>query len=71
MSRIVTFTSLFPSSAQPTRGLFVHDRMHRVAARGGFAWQVVAPVPDVVWPLRTAAWQAWRRTPPQEAWQAR
>lgn len=69
MSRIVTFTSLFPSSAAPTRGLFVHDRMHRVAARGGFAWQVVAPVPDVVWPLRTAGWRRWRATPLREAWE--
>lgn len=69
MSRIVTFTSLYPSSAQPTRGLFVHDRMHRVAARGGFAWQVVAPVPDVVWPLRTAGWRRWRATPLRESWE--
>jgi len=69
MSRIVTITSLFPSSAQPPRGLFVHDRMHRVAARGGFAWQVVAPVPDVVWPLRTAGWRRWRATPLRESWE--
>jgi glycosyltransferase involved in cell wall biosynthesis len=68
MSGIVTFTGLFPSSAMPTHGLFVHDRMRRVAAASGLPWQVVAPVPDVLWPLRTAAWQAWRRTPLQEAW---
>jgi teichuronic acid biosynthesis glycosyltransferase TuaC len=69
VSRIVTFTNLFPSSAMPTHGLFVHDRMHRVAAAGGFGWQVVAPVPDVVWPLRRSADAAWRRTPLHECWQ--
>lgn len=69
MSRIVTFTGLFPSSAMPTHGLFVLDRMRRVAADGGFAWQVVAPVPDVVWLLRTAAWRQWRETPAQEQWE--
>lgn len=69
MSRIVTFTNLYPSSAQPTHGLFVHDRMHRVAAAAALPWQVVAPVPDVVWPLRTGAWRRWRQTPAQETWQ--
>lgn len=69
MSRIVTFTNLFPSSAMPTHGLFVHDRMQRVAATGGFAWQVVAPVPWVWWPLRSAAFRAWAAVPVQETWQ--
>lgn len=69
MSGIVTFSGLFPSSAMPTHGLFVHDRMRRVAAASGLPWQVVAPVPDVVWPLRTAAWRRWRQTPMHETWQ--
>lgn len=68
MSRVVTFTSLYPSSAMPTHGLFVHERMRRVAAHGGFAWQVVAPVPEVVRPLRSASWRRWLATPPREAW---
>lgn len=67
--RIVTFTNLFPSSAAPTHGLFVHERMRRVAAAGGFAWQVVSPVPQVVWLLRTAAWRRLARLPAQESWQ--
>jgi teichuronic acid biosynthesis glycosyltransferase TuaC len=69
MSGVVTFTGLYPSSAMPTHGLFVHDRMHRVAAASGLPWSVVAPVPEVAWPLRTAAWRRWLRTPVRENWQ--
>jgi teichuronic acid biosynthesis glycosyltransferase TuaC len=66
MSRIVTFTNLFPSSAMPTHGLFVEERMRRVAADSGLAWSVVAPVPDVVWPLRTRAFRTWAAVPARE-----
>lgn len=44
---IVTFTNLFPSAAMPRHGLFVRERMQRVVAATGAAWQVVCPVPLV------------------------
>ncbi len=69
MTRVVTFTNLFPSSALPTHGLFVHERMRRVAAAGGFDWRVVAPVPHVAWPLRTKTWRQWAAVPAAERWQ--
>lgn len=68
MSGVVTFTNLFPNSVQPTHGLFVHERMHRVAAAGGFAWSVVAPVPAVVWPLRFLAHREHARIAEREVW---
>jgi glycosyltransferase involved in cell wall biosynthesis len=51
-ARIVTFTNLFPSAAFPGHGLFVQDRLQRVAAASGMDWCVVAPVPRVPRPLR-------------------
>ena len=55
--RIVTFTNLFPSSARPTFGLFVRERMRRVIAATGYEWHVVCPVARVPWPLsRLGAW---------------
>ena len=41
--RVVVFSSLFPSSAQPGAGLFVRERMFRVARR--LPISVVSPVP--------------------------
>ncbi len=69
MSRIVTFTNLFPSATLPTHGLFVFERMRRVAAASGLPWSVVAPVPNVVWPLRTAAYRTWAKVAARETWQ--
>ncbi len=69
MSRIVTFTNLFPSSAMPTHGLFVYERMRRVAEASGLSWEVVAPVPEVAWLLRRSTWQRWASVPPVETWQ--
>lgn len=68
MSAIVTFTNLFPSTAQPTHGLFVHERMHRVAKASGRPWHVVAPVPDVWWPLRSREHRQAARVPAREQW---
>ena len=52
---VLTFTNLYPSALQPTHGLFVQERMARVAAAGGFAHAVVAPVAAVAWPLQRGA----------------
>ncbi|MCR9247844.1 MAG: glycosyltransferase [bacterium] len=66
---IVTFTNLFPSSVMPTHGLFVRERMRRVAAASGLPWQIVAPVPDVVWPLRRGIYRQWRAVPEHEVFE--
>ncbi|MBM4060478.1 MAG: glycosyltransferase family 4 protein [Planctomycetes bacterium] len=69
MKRIVTFTNLFPSALLPAHGLFVYERMRRVAARTGLPWSVVAPVPQVVWPLRSGDYRRFARMPAAETWQ--
>jgi glycosyltransferase involved in cell wall biosynthesis len=43
--RILTFTSLFPNSAQPNLGVFVYQRMAAVAALPGNSLEVIAPLP--------------------------
>ena len=63
MVHVITFTNLFPSSVMPTHGLFVRERMRRVAAAGPFRWSVVAPVPDVIWPLRRGVYRRWAEVP--------
>jgi teichuronic acid biosynthesis glycosyltransferase TuaC len=64
--QILTFTNLFPSSAAPTHGLFVQERMRRVIARTGMRWQVVAPVPWVPLGLRDATARAFAKLPERE-----
>lgn len=43
--RILVFSSLFPNSVQPTRGVFVEQRLRQLIATGKLAASVVAPVP--------------------------
>ncbi len=43
--RVLTFTSLFPNTAQPDFGGFIARRMEAWAERYGEVWAVVAPVP--------------------------
>jgi glycosyltransferase involved in cell wall biosynthesis len=43
--RLLTLTSLYPSAAQPTLGLFVEQRLRALVAAGGVAARVIAPVP--------------------------
>lgn len=42
---ILTFTSLYPNNVWPLQGVFIQERMTRVAARTNGAVKVVAPVP--------------------------
>jgi glycosyltransferase involved in cell wall biosynthesis len=69
VKRIVTFTNLFPSAGMPTHGLFVYERMRRVAAASGVDWQVVAPVPEVAWLFRRGAYRRWAEVQREEIWQ--
>jgi len=68
--RLLTFSSLYPSSARPRHGLFVAARLRELRQRFGFDAQVVAPVP---WFPFTADqfgdYAEWARTPRQEVWQ--
>lgn len=67
---LLTFTNLFPSSVMPTHGVFVLERMRRVAAAlPEVDWQVVAPVPLVPWFLRTSVYRRWHRVPEREVFQ--
>lgn len=73
---LLTFTNLFPSSQMPTHGLFVYERMRRVAAalREGPgardpAFAVVAPVPQVAWLFRRGRYRRWHDVPHSETWQ--
>lgn len=68
MSRIVTFTNLFPSAMLPGHGLFVYERMRRVAQVTKLPWSVVAPVPQVAWFFRNGAYRQWAAVPRQETW---
>src|SRR5688572_2967775 len=45
MRRILTFTSLFPSSARPRHGIFVKTRLQQVQRRFPVDVRVVAPIP--------------------------
>src|SRR5256885_1579422 len=60
--RILTITRLWPNAVEPNHGVFVKERMERVAARPGNQLSVIAPVPwfpralprGVGWPARWA-----------------
>ncbi|TAK99049.1 MAG: glycosyltransferase family 4 protein [Rhodospirillaceae bacterium] len=43
--RILSFTTLYPNSAQPIHGVFVENRLRQLAATGEVELRVVAPVP--------------------------
>jgi teichuronic acid biosynthesis glycosyltransferase TuaC len=43
--RLLTFTTLFPNSQQPTHGVFVENRLRHLVASGEVESRVVAPVP--------------------------
>lgn len=43
--RVLTFTRLWPNASMPSHGVFVEERMRRVASLRGMELAVVAPVP--------------------------
>ncbi|WP_144006714.1 glycosyltransferase [Pelomonas sp. KK5] len=45
MIRLLTFSSLFPSSVRPSHGIFVETRLRELLATGEVEAKVVAPVP--------------------------
>src|SRR3954469_17404290 len=44
---IITTTTLYPNSVQPSHGIFVETRLRRLIADGQVRSQVIAPVPWV------------------------
>lgn len=66
---LITFSNLFPSSVMPMHGLFVYERMRRVAETMDCKWSVVAPVPAVIWPMRRGVYKQWAKVPLREQWQ--
>ena len=68
--RLLTFSSLYPSSARPRHGLFVAARLRELRQRHGFDAEVIAPVPWFPFTAeRFGDYAAWARTPKQETWQ--
>lgn len=45
MLDILTFSSLYPNTAQPDHGVFVEERLRKIVATGEVRAEVVAPVP--------------------------
>src|SRR3954453_19965909 len=43
--KLLTVTTLFPNKVMPTHGIFVENRLRRVASLANIALRVVAPVP--------------------------
>ena len=64
--RVLTFTSLFPNSAQPWHGFFVYQRVAHLARRSGNVVSVVAPVPYLPPWIPVARWRQTRSIPSQE-----
>jgi teichuronic acid biosynthesis glycosyltransferase TuaC len=51
MLRVLTLSTLFPNSAQPTLGVFVERQTLGLAARDDVELEVIAPIGLPVWPL--------------------
>lgn len=65
--KLLTFSTLYPSAAQPQHGVFVENRLRRLVATGEAVSRVVAPVPWVPPPLRNAPrYAALARVPTHE-----
>ena len=45
MIRTITFSTLFPNSAQPTHGIFVANRLSHLLGSGEVSTKIVAPIP--------------------------
>lgn len=63
---IVTFTNLYPSAARPTHGVFVEERMTRLARESGAHLRVVAPVPWFPWTRGFGEYSKFAATPRRE-----
>lgn len=65
--RLLTFSTLYPSSVRPNHGVFVENRLRHLVASGLVTTEVVAPVP--YFPSthpRFGDWARYASVPPQE-----
>ncbi len=67
--KLLTLTSLFPSSTQPRHGVFVRERLQDLRARHNVEIRVLSPVP--FWPrfLPSAKYGAFASTPRHEVFE--
>jgi teichuronic acid biosynthesis glycosyltransferase TuaC len=69
MLRVLTLSSLFPTAARPSFGIFVERQTLGLAALDGVELQVVSPVGVPPWPLSLHPYYAERRRlPEREEW---
>jgi teichuronic acid biosynthesis glycosyltransferase TuaC len=67
MINILSFTTLYPNAVQPVHGIFVENRLRRLAESGRVRLTVVAPVPWFPFASpRFGAWGAYARVPGHE-----
>ena len=65
--RILTFTTLYPSAARPTHGIFVETRLRKLVESGAVSARVVAPCPWFPFASpKFGAYAAFARTPRTE-----
>jgi teichuronic acid biosynthesis glycosyltransferase TuaC len=65
--RILTFTTLYPSVARPTHGIFVETRLRKLVEGGGVSARVVAPCPWFpITSSKFGAYSVFARTPRTE-----
>ena len=65
--KVLVIATIFPSSARPQVGTFVHARLEALAARG-HDLRVLSPVPWAPRWLRIGRWGAYAATPAEETW---
>ena len=63
--RILTFTALYPNSANPLQGIFIHQRVNHLARRGN-SLEVIAPVPYFPSWLPVERWRQFCKIPTEE-----
>jgi glycosyltransferase involved in cell wall biosynthesis len=61
--RVLTFTSLFPNSAQQNHGIFVYQRLAHLVKRPGNDVEVIAPIPYFPGFIKASRWQDFARVP--------
>ena len=64
--RILTFTSLFPNSVDPSHGIFIYQRSVHLARRFGHEVVVISPVPYFPRWLKVNRWKVSTELPSQE-----
>lgn len=68
--RVLVISHLYPSTANPTAGLFVHEQVKALIEKG-VEVRVVSPVPWAPFPIKhlSSRWCAYSRIPRQAVWE--